>query len=522
MRHASLVYMRIIGIIASAFLLIILQAKGGAGEKMTLTLAEAVESALAHNPAFRAQLLQPSVAATDVDLEAAAFDPVLFAQLSYAESASERLARAGSGIEFQQRRDLVGLAGVSAYLPTGTRIEGVAEVFEEDTNFSNQSLAQTRFGVGITQNLLRGFGTGPNLVRLRQAGLDTQSSWFELKASAQVLVAAVETAYWNYLLAQQAVEVVENALDLSKRQLSEIEQRVQVGRLARLNLPAAQAELALQEEALIEAETALQQARLRLVRLVFPRRSDRWTMPLVLLPPTDPVELTDDAGLHVMVALSLRPDLAQARLAWDSRDLELVRTENGLLPDLRVFADLGISGYGRSVDRSTHSINRDTHDWRVGLLFEYPWGNRAARSEFTRARYTLRQATEAIVNLHELIEEEVRTALVGVDRSRRLINATEATLNFARESYEAEHTRFMEGRSTTFQVAQAQQILLNAQIARLRAETGLRLALIELFVADGTLLERRGITLADLELPGTTAQARSFRPGPSVDTAEAQ
>jgi outer membrane protein TolC len=63
------------------------------------------------------------------------------------------------------------------------------------------------------------------------------------------------------------------------------------------------------------------------------------------------------------------------------------------------------------------------------------------------------------------------------------------------EALRAENERFRVGSSTTLLVAQAQRDLLESQIAEVEALTAYRLALIDLYVAEGTLTQRRGLNL---------------------------
>ncbi|MCA9556617.1 MAG: hypothetical protein KC933_41725, partial [Myxococcales bacterium] len=56
------------------------------------------------------------------------------------------------------------------------------------------------------------------------------------------------------------------------------------------------------------------------------------------------------------------------------------------------------------------------------------------------------------------------------------------------------------GAGTALQVARAQRDLLASQIAALRSVADYRSALVRLYQAEGTLLARRGITVAGTEV----------------------
>lgn len=453
--------------------------------------------ALENNPAFLAHKLEPAIAATDVERERAVFDPTIFAQVAYSERAAERLDRTSpTGRSFQRTQITEGSVGVSAFLPTGTEVVASAGIAQDKDSTVSSALGETRLGLSINQALLRGFGPGPNLVRLRQSRLLAEASWFELKGYAQALIAEVEIAVWQYILAEKVVGVFENALKLSRQRLADTEERIRLGRLPKLELPAVQAEVALQEEGLINAYSARDTARLRLIRLISPNYPDKWNLKLFVQAQEDGLDsISKNPEEHVQTALSLRPDLLQAKLAWDRRELEIVRTSNGLLPRLDAFVTLGLSGYGSTLSQSMRNMGDRTYDISTGLYLEIPWGNRAARADYDRSRFSLQQATRAIQNLSDLIEEEVRSAYIEVNRAYEQIQATRATREFAQATFQAEEEKLSAGRSTTFQVAQAQQELLSSQVAEIRATTAFQLALIHLYLTEGSLLERRGIQL---------------------------
>ena len=134
----------------------------------------------------------------------------------------------------------------------------------------------TRLGMTVNQALLRGFGTDVNLARLRQARLDTRLSEYELRGFTQSLVADVERTYWDYALARRQIEIVEESLKVARQQLSETQELIAVGRLAEAELPAVQAEVAAQEQALINARSNMESMRLQLLRLLNPPGPGLW------------------------------------------------------------------------------------------------------------------------------------------------------------------------------------------------------------------------------------------------------
>ncbi|MBN1421875.1 MAG: TolC family protein [Planctomycetes bacterium] len=453
---------------------------------------------LERNPSLRVERLRTDLFRTFEDEERAAFDPTLGAEGSWSRTRAQRLARAGSGTERPVNERATGAVSVEEFLPTGTTIDLEARAETTKSSLYSAPLTATRLGLTATQSLLRGFGLGPNLASLRQARLDTLASEYELRGFAEALVAETEGTYWDFVLAQRQVEIFGQSVELAERQLAESQERIWIGKLAETELAASQAEVARRREALINARSDLAKTRLHLLRLLNPQGPDPWDREIVLRDrPEDFETALDDVRSHVEVALRLRPDLNEARLRLRRGDLEIVKTRNGLLPKLDVFVTLGKTGYAESLGPSIEDLDGKGYDIMIGGSLEFPFGNRAPRARHERALLDRRQAEEALENLTQLIQVDVRSAHIEVARAREQVTATAATRRLQEESLRAETEKFRVGNSTTFLVAQAQRDLVVSQIAEVQAVVTLLKDLVDLYRLDGSLLARRGI-----EAPG--------------------
>ncbi len=461
---------------------------------LALTVQETILLGLENNQALKLQRLDPKIAQTFASQQAAVFDPVLAASGSYQDQQAEQALRAGPPTNYEARTTS-GQVALTEKLPTGTRVNAQGTTTLLDSSLYSDPFGSTRAGVSLTQSLLQGFGMAVNLASLRQARLDTLSSEYELRGFAEALIARLETAYWEYALARRQVDIVTNSLKVAEQQLADTEGRVAVGKLATIELAAARAEVASRHEALIAASSAREKARLILLQVVNPPGTNLWQRDITLLdPPADPGGRLDDVEAHVAVALQQRPELNQARLNIQRGTLEVVKTRNGLLPKLDLFANLGRTGYAESFGSTISKVSSSDHpDYTVGVMLEYPLGNRDAEARHERAALGLDRSREALDNLQQLVEVDVRTAYIDVLRAREEIAATAATRQFREEAMRAENEKFNVGKSTTLLVAQAQRDYLFSQVAEIRSVINHLQSLVQLYRLEGSLLERRGI-----------------------------
>jgi outer membrane protein len=461
---------------------------------LKITTTEAILLSLENNRSLVVERLNPSIRKTFEDKERALFDPQTNAEISAGRVEGERLAR--SGAETENFTSDSGDAGVSLtqFFPTGTTVslEGSTQI--DDSSLYRDTFYWTRLGMSVNQAILRGYGKDVNLVRLRQARLDTRMSEYELRGFTESLVAQVEQTYWDYALASRQVEIFEESLKVARQQLNETRELIAVGRLAKSEMPAVQAEVAAQEQGLINARSDKETIRLQLLRLLNPPGQDLWGREVELIyQPTLPEVKLDEVESYVKVSMLMRPVLNEARLRVLRNDLEVVKTKNGLLPLMDLFITLGKSGYANSFGDSVGNMNGGDYDALVGIRFQYPFYNREAKSLHQRAVLTWDQAKKALENLSQLVEVDVRTGYIDVKRTKQQIAASSATRMFNEEKLRIETEKLRVGKSTSFLVAQAQRDVLVSRIAEVQAVANYIKALINLYQQDGSLLERRGI-----------------------------
>lgn len=474
---------------------------------LTLSLTEAVLRALEQNREINLRRLDRDVRKTFEDERLADFDPALGGELSHQRTRSQRLARTGTGTESSVQKVTRGEVFAEQFLPTGTSVALEGSSNRTESSLYSSPLISSRLGVTVTQSLLRGGSLSANLAALEQARLDSRIGDYEFRGYAESLVAHVEEAYWDLLLAERRIEIFEESLRLAEQQLIDTQARIAIGQLAEVELAAVQAELALRRENLINARGELALRKLILLRLVNPPGVDLGREDLVLTEqPALPEATGESVAMHVDVAMKMRPDLNQARLDLERGELEVVKTRNGLLPYLDAFITLGKTGYSDSFPESWRDLDGDSYDALTGVRFSYPLFNRAAKAKDRRARLNLQQAREALANLEQLAEVDVRAAYIEINRTREQIAAIEATRQFREETLRAETEKFRVGRSTNFLVARAQRDLVESQIDHIEAIAKHIKAWVVLYRLEGSLLERRGI-----EAPGRDAVADASR-----------
>lgn len=460
-----------------------------------LSVEEAVVMAMERNRDLRIQRLQPVVAGTFEALELARFDPEVFTELRFSQEQTERFPDE-TDTPISDRRDRMRAeAGVRREFAGGGELELSFRQEMTDSDRIDFSQHQTRAGLSFTQALLQGRGREQGMVSVERARLEIEASQHEFRAFAEALAAEVESTYWEYVLAHREIEIVEAAADLALRQREAMRDRIRLGQTAGVDATAAEAELALRQQALIDTRNRNETLRLRLVRFLNPGASDLdWDREILpLSPATVPDVELEEVTLHTQAALRWRPEIREAELRLAQQELRVIQTRDGLLPQLDFFLTLGKTGFADAAGQSVSNLDGDSFDVALGVRGSFSPRNREADARHLRAGLDRVLAEESITNLQQLVVLDVRTAYAEGLRARAQIQASAATRRLQEELLRSENEKFSAGLATALDVAQVQRDLLSSQLSEAKAVIDFRKALVSLYRLEGTLLQRRGL-----------------------------
>lgn len=448
-----------------------------------ISIEDAVLLALRNNRALRIEQINPMIKDTFVEQEKSEFDPALAGAISTVDRTDfEDRVETSSGSEMAE-------LSVTETFASGTSVNLEMNVTREN----EPRLVSSDTTLTVTQALLQDFGPAINRAKIRQARIDSAISEFELRGFTEALVAEVEDTYWELVLARHQVKIVEESMNLVKQEMEETQQRIRVGTLAETEITAVEAEYALQLESLINARSEADILQIKFLRLICPEvlhSPDRMVnLSSELLVPMSASEHLEN---HIAVAFQMRPDLNEALMRIQRGEIDLVRTKNGLLPQMDLFINLGRTGYAETFRDSLKTKKNRTDTVEVGLSFDTSIFKRSDRADHHRAGLTQQQIETSYQNMKDLIRQDVESAYIEVKRTRQQIDATAGTHRLQKEKLRVESVKFHAGESTAFFVAQAHRDLLVSEVAEIRALINYHKALTHLYFTEGSLLERRG------------------------------
>ncbi|MBN2341673.1 MAG: TolC family protein [Deltaproteobacteria bacterium] len=459
-----------------------------------LTVEHAVFLGLQNNPELLVMSQNPIIAGAFEQLEHGQYDPELFAELQHSRQNTSEVSRS-TGQQFDvEVKQTEGEAGIRQRTPVGTEVTAKLSSARNDSSRTTVQYS-SRLGLSVTQQLLRGFGMKSNLAGIHQAELETLASRHELTGFVETLVAEIETTYWKLVAAAEEIAVFEKSLDVAVAKLTDARERVAVGALPKNDIAQAEAEVARRKQGLIDAQSEREAVRIKLVQLISPRamKQQETVSAIASIPVPEPidVQLADSIAL----ATQIRPELQEAEARLKKGTLEVSVTRNGVLPKLELFIDLGKTGYADSFGGSFSSIGNNTYDVTAGLRFSRHLGNRAAKAKQKIAVLERTSAEQSIENLRVTVEYDVRVAYAELNRAYQQTQVTAESRTFSAQSVASQQAKFDAGTAPALAVIQAERDLLESEIAEVKARVSYQIAKIQFFLAEGTLLQRRGIQI---------------------------
>lgn len=389
----------------------------------------------------------------------------------------------------------------------------------------------SNFQFRITQNLLQGFGSLPNLRFIRIAKNNREISDVAFRLQTITTVDQIENMYWDLVYAYENVRVQQEALTYAQKALDDSKQQAKVGTAPPIQVVSAQSTLATDQQNLILAQNNLQLEQLLMKNAVSRSVEDPMlaeadviptsTMQLPQQEETTPIQDLINQGL------SNRAELAESRLDLNSRDLSSKAVRNALLPTLDAFAYYGGSGVGGNLNPAcqvsgvtcfnpatapppfvnggpvgyggtlNQLVNSTAPDKGVGLTLNIPIRNREAQANQVRAELEYRQAQVRLHQLENQVRIEVRNAEFDVKQNRAAVQSAQYAVDFARQTLDADQQKLKVGLTTTTAILQDASVLTTSESNLVSAKAAYEKSRIELDRATGLLLDHSGINVAE-------------------------
>ena len=421
-------------------------------------------------------------------------------------------------------------------LNTGQANFGFAQAFATGSSFSfefnnNRQTTNSPFfnlspalgsmyRVSFQQQLLSGFGFGPNLRYLRIAKNDKKISDIGFKDQVMATVTQVENIYWDLVGAYEQAQVNEQSVTFAQQSLDNARKQLQLQSIPAMDVMKSEAEVSKRAQDLTVARTSLQLQEL-LMKNALTKSLDDPTLESVNVVPTDRAQTSQAPAANQSVqalidqALRDRPELQESDVDLINRQISRKAARNALLPSLSLVAFYGGSGLAGPLNPGynipgvpnvstvpsdfagalTNSFNNTAPDYYVGFNLNIPIRNRVAKADQYRSELEYRQAELRREELRKQIRIEVRNAEYALDQTAARVDAARKARDLAQRTFEITQKEQTLGAGSTFQTMTAQRDLALGELDLVTAMTVYEKAKVELDRATASTLEHNGIEI---------------------------
>lgn len=412
-------------------------------------------------------------------------------------------------------------ANFSQALPWGTSLAVDFTMNRQSNNSSVNTFNPSytgflRYTVG--QHLLRDRGRLVNTRQIIVGQNNERLSAIQFETQVTNLIVTAQKTYWDLVFAAEDLKVKQRSLELAQQTLTENQTRVQIGVLAPIEVKLSESEVANRQQQLIQSKGSVVTNEDQIKKLV---SSD--TDPSLFLiglstrdAPRRPASVTiPSLEEGVRIALENRPELRQAVLELENRDIDVAYLKNQKLPILDVTATFTQNGTGgtRTIRNSQFGgavtevipggLNNafgqlfgfDFLGNSIGFSLTIPLNNKAAKADYDRA-VNERGLTQSRLNVtRQQIALEVRNALTQIEQAHASIDTARVARELAQEQVEAEQTKFNLGTSTLRFVLEEQRNLAQAETTEVQSLVTFNKALVDLDKAMGLTLMKSNVQI---------------------------
>jgi len=456
----------------------------------------------------------------------ASYDPVITAVVGAEHQTTPLPSLQIYGVPLLQLNTGQANINYSQAFSTGTSISFEFDNNRQTTNsplFNVSPALSAQYRFTLQQQLLSGFGFGPNLRYLRIANNDKKISDIAFKSQVIATITQIENIYWDLVNAYEQAQVNEQSVAFAQQSLDNARKQLQLQSIPEMDVMRSEAEVSRRDQDLTLARTSLELQEL-LIKNALTRSLDDPVLEAVGVIPTDRLHEVQPPTAHsvqdlIAQALRDRPEFAQSDLDLTNRRISSQAVRNALLPSLSLVGFYGGSGLAGPLNPAynpaltgvpnvstvpidysgalQNTFNNTAPDYYIGLNLSIPIRNRVAKADQYRSELEYRQAELRREELKKQIKIEVRNADYALQQTAARVDAARKARDLAQRTFDITKKEQDLGAGSIFQTVTAQRDLSLSELDLFSAMTVYEKAKVELDRATASTLEHNGIEVQD-------------------------
>ena len=451
-----------------------------------LSLDEAVELAMLHNPQLQQVSYDLESSKAQVLSAKSIFDPNLTASAGRNFSTQQQFF-AGFGIVNTEFIGPTWAIGSSLTLPTGgtvsldwTTNQNRTRYTLEDVQIDDQQINpfDTRLSLNFSHNLLDGFGLKNNRQGVTSAERSVEIAQLTLLSTQQQILADVASAYWSAHYQFQLLTIATESIRIAEEEARVVAAQVQEGNLAPVESDRVEAARLSALSAAADAEQAFFTALDSLSLLIGKGLGTNVQLSSNPKPPSA-VEMSLERAQQDADRQS--PMLRQAEYAVEEAQDQLRLARNKRLPTLSANAQYGLNGWEEELsDAITEMLDASLPSSFIGLNLSIPARRLASKGELGQRIASLERTKIELQSQRQSLQQQVSAQHRTLKASLIKIELAEANLKVAESTLTADRALRDAGRAIEKDVLSSANAVDEAKSQLEKALADYQLAQIEL------------------------------------------
>ena len=348
------------------------------------------------------------------------------------------------------------------------------------------------FGLNTGITLFNGFR---NINTQKQAELGIESSKIQLNILRNNISLNVVNAYLNILFNKEAVKQAQEQVSISQESLNQVQELVDAGVRARADLLVSKSQLATDNERLVNAQNSVDLSLLSLAQLLqIP--SEGFQIQDINIDLTEAVLIYNNSNEIVSYAIENRPEIKGAQLNIENTELNYQIARSAYYPTFSFGAGANTNYQHRQGIKDELEVNRvfnpnppfeqissdiikngffpqieNNLGYNVGFNLSIPIFNGfKTDASVQRAKLSKERVTLALEQEKQTLKANVEQAYADAKASLLQYESSKLSLESQELAFQNEQDKYDLGVSTSFQLEQVRNRLINAQSSFLNAK----------------------------------------------------
>lgn len=324
---------------------------------------------------------------------------------------------------------------------------------------------------------------------LQQLNVDNEQ--FNYRNLEQALLNQLANIYWNFVGTDEAIKVQQEGVKLSEQLLQDNLIRQEAGVLSRADVRVTETQLATEKQNLLNLRIQKQliidslRAALNMQDMIADFEAK-----------DQPQIRTPDESYATLLNRAFDNDiqLRQLQIGLRSNDLTMIQAKNQDELDLDLNLSYTLNGPGDNLLGGVPEWSRDNlGGYSATLSVSVPLGDKGPQHTIRQRLFQKQQLTLQLMDRKSQIEVDLQSILRNLKLSKEAVVTARKTQSLAQNQYQDEIQRFELGKSTSFQVSQFKQDLLEASQGVIAARVAYEQAWLNLLVLTGDLYRDYGL-----------------------------